>query len=51
MFKKRIMGMPAWLVIIVALIIFRKRIPMVDKAFESVKGMVSNLGGSTQTKA
>jgi len=41
MFRKKIMGMPAWLLVIVALIVFRKRIPFVDKMFEQVKGMLT----------
>jgi len=40
MFKKRILGIPMWMLLIGGLIIFRKKIPAVDKAFESISNMI-----------
>jgi len=47
MFRKKIFGLPAWLLLIIALVIFRKRIPIVDKTFESIKGMLKGAGSQS----
>jgi len=48
MFKKKIMGIPLWLLIIGGLIIFRKKIPIVDQLFEKMKGMVTSSTSTTK---
>jgi len=41
--KRKIMGVPLWILIVVGLVVFRKKIPIVDqmltKVTDSMKGM------------